>query len=192
MSKIKKYEVDDDIYGPDSDGDMVPPGLLTERQMDLGEGYLDVVREFGPFDQTSGPDGSHYSTVSPFDSAGISCENCIFFDDDRTCDLVSGDIDPDGVCKFWVIPSVLMQDNDGDEAAEKGVMTSGSMPGPYAQIDGGSDMMAGGMTGEHARQMMRAAARARRQRKAKRRKAAETGDVFKGVFFPRLDFPDLI
>lgn len=78
--------------------------LLTPRQKEMVDGYMEVEELFGPFDQTTGPDGSHYVAESPFAGEGLLCQNCVFYRGPRGCGIVSGDIDPNGICKLWVIP----------------------------------------------------------------------------------------
>lgn len=78
--------------------------LLTPRQKELVDGYIEVEELFGPFDQGTGPDGAHYVPASPFASEGLLCQNCVFYRGPRGCGIVSGDIDPNGICKLWVIP----------------------------------------------------------------------------------------
>jgi hypothetical protein len=88
---------------------------LNERQSDQAEAYYDIVEEYGQFDQGSGPDGAHYAPGSdnPFKSDGLMCSSCIFFED-GACEIVSGDIDPEGVCKLWIIP-----ENGGDDMEQE-------------------------------------------------------------------------
>lgn len=88
-------EIEDSVYE-----------TLTPRQREMADNYCDVVETFGEFDQSSGPDGAHYVAESPFKAAGLACQNCVFYRGPRGCALVSGDIDPNGVCKLWVIPGV--------------------------------------------------------------------------------------
>lgn len=78
--------------------------LLTPRQKELVDGYVEVEELFGPFDQSTGPDGAHYVAASPFAAEGLLCQNCVFYRGPRGCGIVSGDIDPNGICKLWVIP----------------------------------------------------------------------------------------
>ena len=78
--------------------------LLTPRQKEMVDDYSEVEELFGQFDQGIGPDGAHYVAVSPFASEGLLCQNCVFYRGPRGCGLVSGDIDPNGICKLWVIP----------------------------------------------------------------------------------------
>ena len=87
---------------------------LNERQDDQAEAYCMIVEEYGQFDQSSGPDGAHYAPgdKNPFKSDGLICENCIFFEG-NACHLVSGEIDPQGICKLWIIAS-----GDGEQETE--------------------------------------------------------------------------
>lgn len=80
----------------------------TPRQIALSAGLEDVVETFGKFDQGDGPDGAHYMNPSPFAGRGMACSNCYFYDGPRACELVDGDIAPDAVCKFWIIPEALL------------------------------------------------------------------------------------
>jgi signal peptide peptidase SppA len=80
--------------------------LLTPRQKEMVDGYMEVEELFGPFDQGIGPDGAHYVAKSPFGNEGLLCQNCVFYRGPRGCGIVSGDIDPNGICKLWVIPNL--------------------------------------------------------------------------------------
>ena len=80
--------------------------LLTPRQKEMVDGYVEVEELFGPFDQGIGPDGAHYVAESPFGNEGLLCQNCVFYRGPRGCGIVSGDIDPNGICKLWVIPNL--------------------------------------------------------------------------------------
>jgi len=84
--------------------------LLTPRQKEMIDGYNDVEETFGMFKQDSSPDGAHYSAVSPFAGTGLLCQNCVFYRGPRGCGLVEGDIDPNGICKLWVIPGSLIKE----------------------------------------------------------------------------------
>lgn len=88
---------------------------LTPRQVALYDAIEDVTDVFGPFDQTTGPDGSHYVAVSPFSSEGMICSSCAFYEGPRGCEIVDGDIDPSGICKFWIIPETLLNSNSSSD-----------------------------------------------------------------------------
>jgi len=80
--------------------------LLSPRQREMVDCYSDIEETFGAFDQGVGPDGAHYAPISPFASEGLLCQNCVFYRGPRGCQLVAGDIDPNGICKLWVIPNL--------------------------------------------------------------------------------------
>lgn len=82
---------------------------LNPRQRYLVDELEGITETFGAFDQTSLADGSHYVAASPFVEQGIACANCVFYKGGRGCEIVSGDIDPAAICKFWVIPAKLIK-----------------------------------------------------------------------------------
>jgi len=90
----------------DSDRELTPD--LTAPQVQLYEAFEEIAEELGQFGQDAGPHGSHYMEESPFAEDGLVCANCAFYAGPRGCEIVSGDIAPEGVCKFWIIPERLM------------------------------------------------------------------------------------
>jgi len=83
-------------------------GRFTPRQLLQAECSETVVEIFGKYDQSTGADGVHYAMESPYASEGLVCSNCNFYEGPRCCELVSGDIDPGGICKLWIIPADLI------------------------------------------------------------------------------------
>jgi len=83
---------------------------VEPRQEAMEMLYEGVVATFGKFDQSSLPDGAHYAPgdKNPFKADGLMCSNCEFYAGPRGCELVAGDIDPEGICKLWVIPRTLV------------------------------------------------------------------------------------
>lgn len=81
---------------------------LNERQQEQAESLFEIVLEYGMFNQTSKADGAHYAPASanPFKATGLMCQNCIFFNDNtgNQCMIVEGAIEPEAVCKMWIIP----------------------------------------------------------------------------------------
>ncbi len=83
---------------------------LSAVQAALYEALEDVTEDLGSFDQGSGAHGAHYMAESPFADKGLVCANCAFYAGPRACEIVEGDIDPAGVCKFWIIPERLISE----------------------------------------------------------------------------------
>jgi hypothetical protein len=81
--------------------------MLNERQQSLAESYTKTALEYGMFNQTSFADGAHYApaAVNPFKKTGMMCQNCLFFAEGANqCMIVAGMIEPEAICKLWVIP----------------------------------------------------------------------------------------
>jgi len=95
---------------------------LSDRQQEMAENNASIVMQFGMFKQDSSPDGAHYfdGSKNPFGKDGIKCNNCIFFNEAANqCVLVEGSIDPEGLCKLWVIPEEELAETPEYEATEK-------------------------------------------------------------------------
>ena len=79
---------------------------VTARQQAMYDAVEGIAELFGKFDQGVGPDGAHYVAESPFD--GMACSSCLLYEGARACEVVDGDIAPEGVCKLWIIPEALL------------------------------------------------------------------------------------
>lgn len=87
--------------------------MLNDRQKKQAEQYAKLAVEYGMFDQTTGANGAHYAPAAknPFKAAGMICKNCVFFDEvSNQCQIVSGILEPEAVCKLWVIPESLIKE----------------------------------------------------------------------------------
>tara|TARA_Y100000310_G_C20129501_1_gene555196 strand:- start:125 stop:394 length:270 start_codon:yes stop_codon:yes gene_type:complete len=84
---------------------------LNNRQFDQASGFLTIVEDFGPWNQGPFSDGAHYfsSEDNPFIDEGMVCGNCIFWEPSGHCQIVSGRIDMQGLCKLWIIPDQLVE-----------------------------------------------------------------------------------
>lgn len=80
---------------------------LTSRQSEMMEYNEEIVERFGMFDHSDGPEGAHYmpGAQNPFRAKGVKCVNCVAFKGGGRCCWVEGEIDPEGVCKLWIIPA---------------------------------------------------------------------------------------
>jgi HK97 family phage prohead protease len=83
---------------------------LDDRQMEMAEAYEGIEEEMGQWSQ----DEAHYVAENPFATRGIKCQNCVFYEE-GACELVSGQIAANAVCKLWIIPEDRMADEKKDE-----------------------------------------------------------------------------
>jgi hypothetical protein len=102
-------EMDDSEYEEEDMDD--PKSKLNARQKMMYEQYEATVEMHGMFDQTSLGNGAHYAPASknPFIKEGLICSNCVFFKGGQGCEIVAGTIQPNAVCKLWIIPNELLK-----------------------------------------------------------------------------------
>lgn len=82
---------------------------LNDRQRAQYEAVEAIVELYGQYDQTSKANGAHYAAPSPFGEEGLICANCVFYEGGQVCEVVAGQIDPNAICKMWIIPENLIQ-----------------------------------------------------------------------------------
>jgi hypothetical protein len=92
---------------PDGSLSSEPIGMkeLSGRQQAIYDDLEDTVEEHGKFGRGVDADGSHYvvAAKNPFIGEGIVCSNCAFWVGPKGCQIVQGEIQPNAICKFWVI-----------------------------------------------------------------------------------------
>lgn len=104
--EMPEEEPEDDEEDPDD-----PENKLNPRQKMMYDHYEHIVEMFGKFDQTAKSNGAHYAPASknPFIKEGLVCSNCVFFMGGQACEIVSGKIESNAVCKLWIIPDSLLK-----------------------------------------------------------------------------------
>ena len=100
-----------ETYGKD-DVD-ISDSELNERQREQYEYTEGLAEKYGKFDQGSLSNGAHYSPESPFKEDGLVCSSCVFFIGGHGCEVVHGNIEPEGICKLWIIPEALVSITKG-------------------------------------------------------------------------------
>ena len=100
MTQLGHAEVDPD---PTKAVKVLTPDGLSPRQEAVVLALTNIVATSGQFSTGISESGAQYCMESPYDDAGIMCANCVFYMG-GACQLVQGAIDPEGMCKYWVIP----------------------------------------------------------------------------------------
>jgi HK97 family phage portal protein len=72
---------------------------LSPANQELYKAQEEIAGENGKWSQVD----AHYMVNNPFSSRGIKCENCVYYEGGK-CEIVSGQIYDEGVCKLWIIP----------------------------------------------------------------------------------------
>ena len=127
---------DDDSDERNGDESIYPLSPRQQAQYEVTEQLVEV---FGMFDQGVGADGAHYVAESPFADEGMVCASCVFYEGPRACEVVSGDIAPEGICKLWVIPEQLLGVEPTTAPAEAPSMEVGDTMDDYRRTDEGME-----------------------------------------------------
>lgn len=104
--------------------DQEMPDEVSPRQQSMIEELVSIAEEYGPFDTSTGANGAHYAPAdaNPFKSEGLICANCELYqpisDTEGRCAVVQGpltdgNVDPNAICKLWVIPESKLVPAEG-------------------------------------------------------------------------------
>jgi uncharacterized coiled-coil protein SlyX len=130
QSEIPEMEMMDNTDDDSENTESIEPEELSTRQQILVYDLISIVEVLGQFGKGTDSEGSHYAPAeaNPFKSQGLVCKNCAFYSEDsEACAIVKGNIEPEAICKFWVIensdlglsPEEPMEDASESEAASK-------------------------------------------------------------------------
>lgn len=72
---------------------------LSAANQELYKAQEDIAEENGKWPQSE----AHYMEKNPFASRGMKCSNCLYYEDGQ-CEIVTGSVSPEGICKLWIIP----------------------------------------------------------------------------------------
>jgi len=88
---------------------------LTDRQLAQYAAQLRSLEDYGQCDQSVGGAGYFPSEYNPYRVGDIKCENCVHWQEGN-CQVVAGAIDPQGICRLWIIPDDLLSPFEGSSA----------------------------------------------------------------------------
>jgi hypothetical protein len=97
-SIVGRLDADEKQYDPDE--------VLNPRQRMMYEKFEWIAETLGPWDGGVGADGAHYIPASDnvFADKGMKCANCVFFEGGGGCEILDMAVEPEAVCKLWIIP----------------------------------------------------------------------------------------
>lgn len=99
--------------GDEEEMEELEPTLKPRQQMHY-EVLESIAEKYGKWDQTAGANGAHYApaAANPFKEQGMICANCIFYEGGQGCEIVSGKIEPEAICKLWIIDESLIRESE--------------------------------------------------------------------------------
>jgi hypothetical protein len=115
FSEAKVAQMENEMDNRDIDEVMEEqyPAELSQANRELLASHEVIVENNGQWSQST-IDGCNYMAESPLADRGIMCGNCVFFESNE-CEIVQGDIEANGVCKFWIIPEERMSEEKKPE-----------------------------------------------------------------------------
>lgn len=112
--------------------------LLSDRQKELVTDLIELTDKFGKFGPGIDSEGSHYTPAAnnPFKAEGLVCANCAFYStSSNACAIVEGVIEPEAICKFWVIENAELE-NPSTNVADSELDTEDvALAARYSNID---------------------------------------------------------
>lgn len=112
--QLDLVEPEDELIEADDILEVVSETGLAPRDAALYEAYEQIAEQFGMWSQ----EDAHYFPESPFADEGIQCVNCPLFVGGGRCEIVEGEIAPNGICKLWVIRKDLLTGEEPREIAD--------------------------------------------------------------------------
>ena len=112
---------------------------MTARQRALADKLDDIAETFGPWDAGIGANGAHYMgpADNPWADDGLACARCAFYRGGGGCEIVGQQVDPEGLCRFWIVPDpnapaedMPVMDDEGDNAPPPAIALTGDEAAP--------------------------------------------------------------
>ena len=100
---------------------------MPEPEAALAEALVMVAANFGPFDGEDTGIWVDYESAEENDEAsmGVNCKNCVLYEGDGVCKILSQKVEEYGKCRFALIPDGLvapeMEEEDDMEEEEEGM-----------------------------------------------------------------------
>lgn len=95
-----------------ANGLIASAGLVPEER-DLADALLEVVEKHGKFNEDQIGVWAGYSKPEDNEvaSIGVKCANCVFYRGGSECAIISLPVEPEGKCRFAVIPEGVVNDD---------------------------------------------------------------------------------
>jgi hypothetical protein len=119
---------------------------LVPEERDLANALITIAEKYGKFneDQTGIWADYHEPEDNPYAEMGVKCGNCVLYRGGEECAVVAFKVDPNGYCRFAVLPDGTVDPSKAPEGKTPGnhevlTATAGSKPAPKKDQIKGSD-----------------------------------------------------
>jgi HK97 family phage prohead protease len=102
--------------GKDREEPEFDPNNLDREEADLRDALLKIVKRHGRFNEDSTGVYAAYSSPEENEvaSIGVKCANCVFYQGGNSCKIIAMDVEPEGKCRFAVIPKGVVKGSTAD------------------------------------------------------------------------------
>ena len=85
--------------------------VLDSEESALAMALLEITKKYGKFDQDKDGVYAAYDPPSRNEvaSIGVKCANCVFYKGGKSCEIIALDVEPEGKCRFAVIPNGVVK-----------------------------------------------------------------------------------
>jgi HK97 family phage prohead protease len=100
--------------------DASPKMSLDKEEADLRDALLKIVARHGKFNEDSDGVWAGYSSPAENEVAriGVKCANCVFYKGGSNCKIIDMPVEPEGKCRFAVIPNGVVLSSGSKELEE--------------------------------------------------------------------------
>lgn len=92
-------------------------GILVAEEKDLAEALVEIAEKYGKFNEDGTGIWAGYMPADEnnYKDIGVMCSNCVLYQGGSNCRIIDKDVEPQGKCRFAVIPDGLVDISKSDK-----------------------------------------------------------------------------
>lgn len=85
--------------------------VLEPQEQELAEYLIQNTQKYGKFDEDGDGVWAGYKSAAtnPKKDIGVKCSNCVLWEGGSSCKIITLPVEPDGKCRFAVIPNGVVK-----------------------------------------------------------------------------------
>jgi len=90
---------------------VAPTPKLNPAEKDLADALLQIAGKHGTFDESGCGIYASYepAVTNETQNIGVKCSNCVLYSGGNRCKIISFPVEPEGKCRFAVIPDGVVK-----------------------------------------------------------------------------------
>jgi hypothetical protein len=112
-------------------------GNLVPEEQDLAAALIEIANKYGKFneDETGIWAGYKPAAENQYAAMGVKCGNCVLYRGGTECAIVAFEVEPEGKCRFAVLPDGTVDPSKAPMGVDKDVATTEYFPKRQSQIE---------------------------------------------------------